>query len=474
MKHTYNRIDYDWLYRPTGDPFADVGGFALKEFSKRYQDLDILEIIMKATDIYVDRWDGKINPFFLNSKITQPAFSPQRKKEETRKYFYELLTEEAPGQLGICRITGEKTKLYPAGRDNTVLSGSGTLVNFHHSFQEGIMLSKESIIRYHFLPLGCELLLGKVAVIHSNNSEITELFASECCSRNLGAIGSNLSDGILKSQARSAGTALFRFADQVVTNAEKRTEEESRQCTISLYHFTNFGASPDVQIYVLPFEIFIFYRITQRNDIVKKQWNRFASRYYSNSDYKKATYNEADDVYIYNDKNNSIKIEGDDFKFWRNTLYERLINNQSIVPHLLRYSREHELSWDLIKVYELNIRKMKKETLSKIEQMAEYILASNKEHVITKAIKKLDGVNNSYLLRRFIVRDIVAKYYNEGNNEAIVTIEDYAEYLFPDTNSWQETRDVLLIAIYQKMHERKIRVETELSENDELNEENQQ
>lgn len=472
MKHSYNKIHYDWLYRPTGDPFADVGGFALKDFSKRYPDLDILEIIMKATDIYVDRWGGKINPFFLNSKITQPAFSLERKKEETKKYFLGLITEEVPGQLGICRITGEKTKLYPAGRDNTVLSGSGTLVNFHHTFQEGIMLSKEIIIRYHFLPLGCELLLGKVAVIHSNNSEITELFASGCCSRNLSAIGSNHSDGILKSQARSAGTALFRFAGQVVTNTKKNIDEESSQYTISLYHFTNFGASPDVQIYVLPFEIFTFYRIIQSNDTLKKQWNEFTSRYYGNSEYKKAVYNEVERVYIYNDKNSSIKIQGDDFKFWRNTIYERLINGQSIVPHLLRYIREHELSWDLIKLYELNIRKMKKETLSKIEQMAEYILASNNEHGINKAIKKLDGVKSSFDLRRFVLRDIVAKYYNEENNEAIVTIEDYAEYLFPDTNSWQETRDVLLISIYQKMHERKMHVETELSEDDELNEEN--
>lgn len=471
MKYSYNKINYDWLYRPTGDPFADVGGFALKEFSKRYQDLDILEIIMKATDIYVDRWGGRINPFFLNSKITQPAFSPQRKKEETRRYFQELLTEGVPGQLGVCRITGEKTTLYPAGRDNTVLSGSGTLVNFHHTFQEGIMLSKEIIIRYHFLPLGCEFLLDKLAVIHSNNSEITELFASECCSRNLRAIGSNLSDGILKSQARSAGTALFRFADQVVTNAKKNINEDSHY-TISLYHFTNFGASPDVQIYVLPFEIFTFYRVMQDNDILKKQWNKFTSGYYSSTDYKKATYDETDDTYIYNDKNGSTKIGGEDFKFWRNTLYERLINNQSIVPHLLRYSRDHELSWDLITIYQLNIRKMKKETLSKIEQMAEYILASNNEHGIKKAIKKLDGVNNSYLLRRFILRDIVAKYYNEGNKDAIVTVEDYAEYLFPDTNSWQETRDVLLISIYQKMHERDMHVETELLEENDLNEEN--
>ena len=104
MKHTYDSINYNWLYRPTGDPFVDVGGFALKEFEKRYPELNILEIIMKATDIYVDKWDGKINPFFLNSKITQPAFNLQRKKEETKKYFYDLLTNETFGEDGFCRI----------------------------------------------------------------------------------------------------------------------------------------------------------------------------------------------------------------------------------------------------------------------------------------------------------------------------------------------------------------------------------
>ena len=111
---------------------------------------------------------------------------------------------------------------------------------------------------------------------------------------------------------------------------------------------------------------------------------------------------------------------------------------------------------------------MKKETLAKIEQMADFILSSNDERTILKAIKKLDGVKNSYLLRRFILKDIVAKYYDEGNDEAIVTIEDYAEYLFPDTNSWQETRDVLLISIYQKMHERKMYLETDITDDEYL------
>lgn len=468
MKQTYKSINYDWLFRPTGDPFADAGGYALKEFEKRYPELDILDIIMKATDIYVDKWGAKINPFFLNSKITQPAFNLKKKKDETKKYFHYLLTDETHGDLGICRIIGEKTRLYPAGRDNTVLSGSGTLVNFHHTFQEGIMLSREAIIRYHFLPLGCELLIGRIAVIHSNNSSITELFASECCCRNLRDVGSGLSDGILKSQSRSPGTALFRFMDNVIAEVKKKEAHNYSQNFISLYHFTNFGASPDIHIYTLPFDVFKFYREIQRNETIKKQWNEFVAEYYRSSEYKKAKFNPDNATFSFEDKNSIIEIQENDFKFWHNSIYDKLINDRSIISDILKRSRRHKLSWELIKVYEQKIRKMKKETLAKIEQMADYILSSNDERTITKAIKKLDGVKNSYLLRRFILKDIVAKYYNEGNNKAIVTIEDYAEYLFPDTNSWQETRDVLLIAIYQKMHERKMFIDTDITDDDYL------
>ena len=34
--------------------------------------------------------------------------------------------------------------------------------------------------------------------------------------------------------------------------------------------------------------------------------------------------------------------------------------------------------------------------------------------------------------------------------------KDYTDYLFPDTDSWKETRDVLLIAIYERLHDRNI------------------
>ena len=61
----------------------------------------------------------------------------------------------------------------------------------------------------------------------------------------------------------------------------------------------------------------------------------------------------------------------------------------------------------------------------------------------------------------------IEKNYAIGNDEAIVTVEDYTDYLFPENRSWMETRDVLLIYIYQKLHEKNIKVEIE--ENDDFN-----
>ncbi len=74
MKQTYKNVDYNWLIKPTGDPFVDAGGYALEEVDRHYQgEKDILELIMLVADIYIDKWNAKLNSFFLDSTITQPA-----------------------------------------------------------------------------------------------------------------------------------------------------------------------------------------------------------------------------------------------------------------------------------------------------------------------------------------------------------------------------------------------------------------
>lgn len=456
MKKTYDKIDYDTLLSSTGEPFVDSGGYALKVLSDYYPQLDVLELIMFVTKIYVDNWEAKINPFFLNSKITQPAFKAEKKKEETKLYFQGLLEETLPYTIGYCRVTGRKTKLFPAGRDNTVLSGSGTFVNFHNFFDTGIMLSKEALIKYHFLPLGSELLQGRICVISSNNQTTSEFYVKECCDRILYSIGQNMSKGLLKNESRSPGTAIFRFLDKVLIHYS--TNDTIREY-ITLYHFTNFGASPDVQIYTLPFQAFSFYKETRRSNY-KQSWNAFVNHHYRSSDYKKLEYNNELNCFTALDKKQEVTIKEDDFKFWRNTIYDKLIVDASIINDIRKWSISHHFDLDLLECYLINIRKMKKETVNKINQIADFILSYNSEEDMKKVLTKLNGVKNPYLLRRFILK-VIGDNYKQKNEMPLVTVDDYVDYLFPDSSSWMETRDVLLISIYQKLHERHLNVEFE-------------
>ncbi len=99
---------------------------------------------------------------------------------------------------------------------------------------------------------------------------------------------------------------------------------------------------------------------------------------------------------------------------------------------------------------------MKKETIDKIKELAAFLVREENADKIKKRIRALDSIKNAAGLRRFILHDVIAENYNSGNTEAILTLEDYINYLFPDGSYWSEIRDLLLIAIYQEMHERNL------------------
>jgi len=442
---------------PTGDPFADIGGYAIEEISKREKQKNILELIEYVTDIYVEKWDAKINPFFLNSKITQPAFNKERKKEETRKYFQSLLDNSAEHTFGFCRMTGEETNLFPAGRDNSILSGSGTFVNFHHFFETGIMISKEAIIRFHFIPIACELLQGKIALIHSSNPDLTKLFVQNKIKRNLADVGRNISEGILKSEYKSPGTALFRFIDQIIQEKEEIVRDKTSSLT--LYQFTNFGATPEIKIYNLPDSLFRFYQMTQRIKY-REDWNKFTAQYYYNSEYKGAKWNNTSGNIEWNSKKESLNFTEKDYQSWNNRIYNKLLNDQSILFEIRKWSSKEKFDFEIVEIYQIGLRNMKSETINKINQMTDLIFKMNDDDGIRKAVKTLSGARSNYDLRRFIIKDVVSKNYKQNpDGEPALTVEEYANYLFSDSNSSLETRDVLLIAIYQKLHERNMKID---------------
>lgn len=467
MEQELKTVNYKWLTEPTGDPFADAGGYALKEFAERFPDDSVFELIKKATDIYVNRWSAGINAFFLNSKITQPAFKTKQKIDETEKYFREVIEDRCSVGEGTCRMTGQKTTLFVAGRDNSILSGSSTFVNFHHGFEGGLLVSKEILIRFHFIPLACVLVQGRIALIHSNDSQLSEFFARENCRENLRAIGMNSSEGTLKSVYRSPATAVFRFIEKALN--ESQMKNGLTNYSLTLYHFTNFGASPEVKIYLVPAMLFAFYSFTQRGE-AKGDWNRFVAHYYKNMEYKGAKYNDVTDRIDFEKKGETGSVEKIEFQNWTNVIYENLLNNKSILSYIRNWSETNRFSLKIIELYQINIRKMKKEAYQKIMELADFVVEHVDKEKVGKYIQQIKNAKTSSALSRFILTRIVPQNLELGN-PPILTVEEYCEYLFPEAVYWRDMRDVFLIAIYQKLHEKEIRLKADEEVDDDMEEE---
>jgi CRISPR-associated protein Cst1 len=459
MKQNIPTIDYEWLTKPTGDPFADTGGFVIQYLmEKRFPEKDIDELIEYVISIYSNNWKKSIYSFFPNSPIIN-ASSKIPEKEAIEKYLEIINDKKALNDY--CRITGRKTNVFMAGKDKFILAGSGSFANFHHTFEKGLLLSKEILIRLLFVPIGV-IKLGKYyGLINTNNTEVTKYLIETNISKNLQNIATGVSEGIFESEFSITENALFDYADTAINNINF-VKAGKTNIALTLYHFTNYNQGPDLDLYVFPATLFEFYRYC--NVKYRKDWQRFVRAHYHNTKKQEAKYNPAEEKMEVVKKTKTESFEIDEYKTWTNWIYSKLLNGSSILPEFLRWSKNgNKINLDIVNIYEINIRNMKKETIKKIMEIADFIIHDRSEDEIKKLITKLNGANQAFELRRFLLT-LVEENYNNGNEKPIMSVNDYANYLFADGSNYREVRDVLLIAIYQKLHEFNIKVETPIEE----------
>ena len=68
----------------------------------------------------------------------------------------------------------------------------------------------------------------------------------------------------------------------------------------------------------------------------------------------------------------------------------------------------------------------------------------------------IEGASKAYQLRAVII-SLVKKHYSNGEEKPLITIEEYINYLFPDGSYWGEVRDILIIYLYELLHEENIK-----------------
>jgi CRISPR-associated protein Cst1 len=314
------------------------------------------------------------------------------------------------------------------------------------------------------VPFACQQLQGKISLMQSSNEKLSMLFVKLTIERNLHEIGVGLSEGVAKSDFNKPANAIFDFVDYTLSQLQD-FRDGSTLPSLTLYHFTNFGASPEIQLYQLPAKVFLFYR-TCLQPKFKDDWQKFVRSHYFDAQHKGAQYNLQTEKFEYAKSKETEIIDQNDYKQWFNRILNKLLIDENIRTEFLRWSRKHPFNFEIVSIYQQNIIDMKKETINKIKELAAFLVREEDADKIKKRIKALDGAKNASNLRRFILKDVVAM-----SEKPIVTVDDYVNYLFPDGQYWAEIRDILLIAIYQELHERdliseelKVELESEVEE----------
>lgn len=415
----------------------------------------MLELIAYAADIYVDDWDAKLHPFFLNSTITQAQFIGDRKRKETLDYFTNLIEENAACVQGYCEITGRKTTLFPAGRNNQILAGSGTFVNYHCNLQPGTYLSKEILIRMFFVPLGVRRLADKIALVTSNNENILQFFVFQNCIHNLDALKNATSKGPLKSVFRNPANAVFRFIDDYLEhvestlNTDEKTNFAPASTSIELFHFSNLGQKPEVVLHGMDSDIFHFYTFCRKT--YKSEWQTFVQRHYNPDNYEKSVFNEQEQKWRTKE---GEEVTFEEYQRWRNFVLSALFNKTSLTKILLRWSVYNPLPMEIISAYQIKIRGMKKDVVVKIEAIAAFIVTQDTQY-IEDSIAVLNNAMSRAELRKILLK-IQALAYQFNAEEAILSADEYLDFLQPIGSPWTELRDLFVISIYQKRHLKEI------------------
>lgn len=436
----------------TGDPFVDVGALVMNTLPQK----TVEDKIRFATDVYVEQWKGKINAVFLHSKITHISVSgkPRVQRQRSLEYYLGVLQNRGAVSNGHCRICAQKGPLFEAGRDNCPLAGSGEFVNFHHSHQSALALCKECLVKLYFVPLGVLQCRENLMLLQIQNAYTAKLWQEEVLRNNIDKIHKGSSEGVLRFLYVNPRNALFHFVSRLISKFEL-IDLPSQQ--FRLFCFNNFGSKPNVEIHDLPNTVFSFLKRVLKPDL-RTDWVYFVRKHYRFG--KTFHFDENAHEWFEIQKKETVKVADRDYVgSHHNRVQDYLLSGKSILRLLCSMHKAGRFPIQIAMSYLKEVRGMRHEQIELIRTIAGKIIAlAESDEDYKKYITPIEGARFAYQLRSAILRMVKAQY-KAGQAEPFVRLTDYVEYLFPDGQSWYEVRDLMLICLYEKLHDLQIQPE---------------
>ena len=400
------------IFLLTGDPFVDTGALVIKTLVSYFPQKSLMEMLEYITNVYINHWGEKLHAVFhTNSKLMNPSRKGKHKKD-TIKYFKDIIEGNFVEDCieGYCKTCGRKGVLYSNSRSFFPLSGSGAFVNFHHAHEGGSFLCSDCTIKLYFVPLGVLKLGRYIGLLHAQSVTVRNYIVKTIIRQNLDKIQRQASESILASVYSNPRNALFHFASEII----EEIEDENYSEFLQLFHFTNFGASPDCDIYILPNPIFKFLNIILHH--YGKYWNYFLNRHFK---IKGVKWNTEKQSWVKEKKKEITILSEDDYLNNRNLIYEKLLSNKSILTQFVKIHKQHyynklENFPKMIAIYYVKeVLGMEDRQIQLIRRISDVVFElSKKENNFKKYLVMLEGSGRAFQLRGALLKIIKANFRN--------------------------------------------------------------
>ena len=447
-KHTSGEIStLEW----TGHPFVDAGLVAIllivnKNKPEELTKEDVEKAIDFAAELYATKeWSSKYlhAMIFPNSGILMA--NPSMAKKRTPKAIAENLrnlfdeTRRTSKDNATCIICGKR----PAYTKKEVylsvfpLLGTGGVLNYFHSANLcGADICVHCIFLTQFMPL-VSYRLSRVLVIHAYPYELMLELSREALE--------DVKRHKLASEARGfkrPENFLFHLIGEITRRIER--DEHWENASVTLYYFTCNNQRQELEVIHVPTSALRFVAYANLVDYVG--WKRIVSMGWRRQP-REEQFEEFERRYS-------------------NEVYTKLLNNESILPYFYdSKNRKANTSWRLLAFYCSEVLGLDKEALDFIKSVGDKIVETLKklpDNKLRRRVRELEGAERLYQFEAFFVR--LEKDRQElGIEKPLMTFDEFARILTAygeDINvSWKTVKNLLLFRIYEKLHDRLMKME---------------
>jgi len=445
--------------KQVGDPMVEIGRLGLVEFCKKdkFENIEEFRVyIERLFNIYTFKTSGRIGQVFSsNSKFTNQSlvrsFKTDKEKQKARLKFalklYDELIKESYN--GYCLSCGKKDNLCSVNKTIFPLTSGNSNTNFTSNFSNKFLMCKECMSSLFFAPINMQKTAGRMGFMISNNYEINEFWSEENIIEFNANIIKNL-DSLIDSKTNIFENFIYEIIEEL--------QEEELFGDITFYLISNVDKGSEISVvHILENQMRFLHSVAPKffkRELPTKQkdeWNYLIFKYSAkDSSGKFRTRKESIDG-----KSKTIKFKEEiiDNKNYKSTIkyFNPLISSFIQGKSILGFFKRNRCSWNLTKIYLKEIKGMREERVNVLKKVADNLQLFNEDDATfyKKIIRPIE-ITKSQTEFRENLRILMRKFMSKSD-KPLFTVDEMVMYILPSGESWYETKDILLIALYEKM-----------------------